>query len=304
MEKKYPIVLILLFSFICFRGNPTTASQAHISFTALSNALEAGNRELFHEEMKKLLLQRSFEEFMEVMESTTHSGETIFHGFARVKQNKVGFATDLHTLLELLSLPMESKSASKTYTLAGTKISLSSLGKTPLAQALKAGDLSSAAREADKLLKGPAIDALSVIHGTTSSGKTIYGLLKKAFKTHGTKEQWDKIQDLINEAQEAFTNLPLQENNAGLEPIEIVDKEKNKRIYEVLNERKPVHEVNNGKRKKTRQGIGFLAAVWAAWWVTGFDMSEILTVFVAGTIGAGIGDKCYDAIQYFISRKE
>ena len=302
MKKNQLTLLMFLVSFICFGGGRAEARQSHVYFTAISNALETGDRNAFHEEMKKLLLQGSFEEFMEVMESTTHTGETIFHGFAKVKKNKAGFATDLHTLLQILSFPMQKKSESKTYTLAGTKISHFALEETPLAQALKAGDLPAAAREADKLFKGPAVDALSVIHGTTSSGKTVYKLIKKAFKTHGTQEQWDQIQAVITEAQEELTNLPLQENNEGLEPLEVIDKEKNKRIYQVLNERKPVHEVRG--RKKTRQGIGFLGAAWAAWWVTGFDMSEILIVFVAGTIGAGIGDKCYDAFQYFISGRK
>ena len=299
--KKKQTFLILLFSFICFGGNGAEAKQPHIYFAAISKALEMGDRKTFHEEMKKLLLQGSFEEFMEVMESTTPSGEMIFHGFAKVKKNKAGFATDLHTLLQLLSFSMKKKSKPNTFTIADTKISLSSLEETPLAQALKSGDFPAAAREADKLFKGPAVDALSVIHGTTSSGKTVYDLIKKAFKTHGSQEQWNKIQDVINEAQEVLTNLPLQKNNEGLEPIDVVDKKRNKRIYTVLNERKPIHEVN-GARKSTRRTIGFLGAAWAAWWITGFDTSEILIVFAAGAIGVGIGDKCYDAFQHFVSR--
>ena len=308
MKKNYfPLFLILLFSFVCCVGNATVAkSQASTSFTAIFKALEIGDQKTFRGEIKKLLLQGSFEEFMEVMASTTHSGETIFHAFAKVKKNKKGFAEDLRILLQLLSFPMEEKSSPDTadvYLMAFLSVPMSkkskptilnisplALEENPLVQALTSGNFQTAAVEADKLFKGPAIEALSLIHGLSRSGETFYNLVKEAFETHGSEEQWRKIQSVINEFQNELVNLPFQENEEGLKPIEIVSKKKNEHIYKVLDEKRET----DASRKNAKYAAGFLTAAGTAWWITGFDAFELVTVVAAGAIGVAVGEKCHD----------
>ncbi|MCY4513475.1 MAG: hypothetical protein OXB86_07280 [Bdellovibrionales bacterium] len=296
MKKTYLTAVIFLISCLCYKGNVEAATQPHPSFVIIFDALETGDRKTFQKELKRLLLQGSFKEFVDVMTSATPSGETIFHGFATVKKNKKGFAQDLQTLLQLLSFPMREVPKPNSYTLAGVRISISNLEEKTITQAFLAGDLLSVALELDKLKKGSAIDALSVIHGKTSSGKTFYGLIEDIFKAFTSQNKWEEVLSEINEAQTTFINLPFQENNEGLKPIEMADKKRNKRIYKVF-QNKHTLQKNNTPRKLVKTTVGFLSAALAAWWITDFDVYELLTVVTSGTFGVVVGDKCYNGFQ-------
>lgn len=293
MKKIYLTAVIFLISCFCYKGHIVeAATQPHPSFVIIFEALETGDRKTFHKEIKRLLRQGSFKEFMEVMTSATPSGETVFHGFAKVKKNRKGFARDLRTLLQLLSFPMKEIPKPNSYTLAGVKISFSNLEEKPITQALLAGDFLSMAIELGKLKEGSAVDAFSVMHGKTSSEKTFYGLIEDIFKAYTFQNRWEKVLAEINETQTTFINLPSLENEEGLKPIQMADKKRNKRIYKVFKNKHSLQKTNTS-RKLVKTTVGFLSAALAAWWITDFNIYELLTVVTSGTFGVVVGDKCY-----------
>ena len=286
------------------------AEQRQASFALTFKALEQGDIKTFRKQVSSLLEKGSFEEFVLLMESADTSGQTLFHGFAKAKKNKKETEEELKNLLRLLSFPLEEKSQPKTHTLAGVKIPPSKrLEEEGIAKAIKGGSFQDISNEMENLVKkNSAARVFSVLHGTTSSGRTLYGLIMERLEnSYDSEEELTEVKEKIRkearELRDRLKDLPFQEDNQGLTPLDTAEESNNKRVYEVLHDGKGRFKPS-ARRSSLKRGGGFFSAALVAWWITGFSVSELFTVAVAGTFGVFVGEKCYDSLKSRFSGKK
>ena len=288
------------------RRSPPFAST---SFASILEALQKGDIRTFRKQIGSRLKEDSFEEFILLLESADASGQTLFHGFAKAKKNKKQAEKELKNLLKLLSFSLKKSTQPKNRILAGVKIPSSrTLEEESVAKAVKGGSFQDISNELKNLVKkGSAVRAFSILHGTTSSGETLYGLIMKRLENSYNSEEeltraQNQVQRAARELRDHLTNLPFQKDSLGLTPLDTAEENNNKRIYEVLyNENRRFK--SSERRASLKRGGGFLSAGASALWLSGgFSISELFTFVAAGTFGVFVGEKCYDSLKSFFER--
>ena len=227
-----------LFSvFLCFGlGGSLAAPCARANVLAAAAAFPSVEGKMaFQRDMRKLL-QSPFADFMEALETADDSGRTFWHRIAEKKD----LAEELETLLRILSVSREEQPWPKTFSLGGLEIGMSGLEREPLAQAAMAGDIASFVNEAENLAEtASALEVLSILHGTSSGGDTLYGLVMKGFeKAYGGYEDYEsrreKIENSISRIDAYFRDIFWQKDKNGLSPAAAAKKRGNKRGHSAL----------------------------------------------------------------------
>ena len=279
------------------------AEQRHPSFTSIFETLQRGDIRTFRKQIRSRLEEGSFEEFILLMESADALGQTLFHGFAKSKKNKKKAGEELKNLLKLLSFPLREGSQSKSHTLAGVKIPPSQkLEEEDIAKAVKSGSFQDISKEMEKLVKkDSAARAFSVLHGTTSSGRTLSDLIRERLENSYDSEEeltnaQGKIRKEARKLRDHLKDLPFQEDNQGLTPLDIAEKN-NKWIYEILHNERGRLNPDARRASLLKRGVGFLSAFAVAWWFTDFSVFELFSVSVAGTFGVFVGEKCHNILK-------
>ena len=298
---------ILLFGFICWvdcvAAIPTVAESVFKS-------IQSEDPDALEWNIETLIINHSFEEFLEVMETKRSSEETVFHSIAKVKREEKRFAKFLKNLLQALSPSLEKTPSSKKYTLAGIDISFQNLESEPVAQAAIGGNLDGFLEEFQKLRFRPAIDVLKIIHGTTNDGQTLYGLVEEGFKkVFGHREDFDQIwantRNQIEEIRKYFRNLPLQKDNKGLQAKDVAEVLGNKRIYVILSNRKPGLFIPSFSRKlPSIMGGSIVSVLSSLWWLDGFGIEGFISITAAGAIGGIVGGTCQNAYNKLSLRRK